>query len=203
MATRHGNEVAAFALMGALYTSLLCAASTDSWPMYQANPQHTGYIAQTLLPAEASFAWSEKAQASAPSGLAVANGLVLTTPTTYFNSVAPLVAQNLFTGETEWSQDFGAVFSVNQPAVADGVIYLQTSTTKVSNRLLPRRRNVQWRPFNSMGTSGLIIVNGSVYFDGGAYGGIYSVQGATGLQSVYRVAAVRLGSSTKGASFAV
>jgi hypothetical protein len=95
MVVTHGNKVIALALLAAA-TTLSRAASTDSWPMYQANPEHTGYISQTLLPAQAQFAWSETAQASAPSGLAVANGLVLTTPTTYFNNSAPIVAQDVF-----------------------------------------------------------------------------------------------------------
>jgi hypothetical protein len=189
MITTHGNKVATFALLAAAAT-LSRAASTDDWPMYQANPGHTGYIPQTLLPAQAQFAWSGTAQGSKPSGLAVANGLVLTTPTTYFNNSAPIVAQNLLTGETEWSQDFGAVFSVNQPAVADGVIYLQTSNNGGSTYLhcYLVDGTFMWRaPFGSQWEHylGPIIVSGQVYFDGGSYGGIYSFSAVDGALNWY------------------
>src|SRR5690349_11315451 len=170
MFKNQGNVVVALALCAAFNALSAEAASTDSWPMYQANPQHTGYIAQTLLPTQAKFDWSAKAQASTPSGLAIANGLVLTTPTTYFNNTAPIVAQNLFTGETDWSQDFGAVFSVNQPAVADGMIYLQTSNNYGSTYLhcyLVDGTFMWLAPFGSQWEHylGPIVVNGNVYFD--------------------------------------
>ena len=189
MATRRGREIIALVLFAAAYSRLSGAASTDSWPMYQGNPEHSGYIAQSLLPDEATPEWTQQAQGSAPSGLAVANGLVLTTPTTYFNNTAPLVAQNIFTGDTVWSQDFGTVFSVNQPAVKDGVIYLQTSDSSATYlHCYLVDGTFMWRaPFGSQFEHylGPIIVDGNVYFDGGAYGGIYSFSGSDGALNWY------------------
>jgi hypothetical protein len=176
----NGRNACVFAAaIATLASGAASAASTDNWPMYQANPQHNGYIAQTLIPANAQFEWAIQGQAAAPSGLAVYNGVILTTPQTYFGGHAPLVAQSLAAGDILWSQDFGSLFSVNQPAVADGVIYLQTSNNYEATYLhcYLIDGTFMWRaPFASQWEHylGPIIVNGKVYFDGGSYGGIYS-----------------------------
>ena len=54
------------------------AAQNDSWPVYQHDIGHTGYVHQTLLPASAGFLWSQAGQYVQPSGLAVADGIVVT-----------------------------------------------------------------------------------------------------------------------------
>lgn len=161
------------------------AASSDSWPMYQANVGHTGYVPHLVVPRPAPPLWSAKAQSSAPSGLAVADGIVLTTPSSSLGNVSPLVAQSLVDGHIVWSQDFGSVFSVNQPAVDNGLIYLQTSNNSGSTYLhcYMVDGSFLWRaPFDSQWEHylGPIVVDGSVYFDGGEYGGIYSFNGQDG-----------------------
>lgn len=166
------------------------AASTDRWPMYQGNPEHTGFVPQILLPNLATQLWSQAAQGSAPSGLAISDGMVLTTPTTYFHNTAPLVAQSLATGNILWSVDFGAVYSVNQPAVDNGVIYLQTSDNGGATYLHAYQVDgtFLWRaPFDSQWENylGPTILNGQVYFDGGTYGGCYSFDEVSGAMNWY------------------
>ncbi len=166
------------------------ADPTDRWPMYQGNPEHTGYVAQTLMPKLSSPLWSVAAQATSISGLAISDGLVLTTPSTYFNTHAPLVAQDLATGAILWSVDFGQVFSVNQPAVDNGVIYLQTSDNGGATYLHTYQVDgtFLWRaPFDSQWEHylGPIVVNGQVYFDGGSYGGCYSFDAVSGAMNWY------------------
>jgi hypothetical protein len=187
---RHGIQGFVVAILLATSSASAFATSSDRWPMYQANAGHTGYIPRIIIPQSAVPLWSVQAQGSKPSGLAVSDGLVLTTPTTYFNSTAPLVAQSLADGSTVWSHDFGSVFSVNQPAVDSGLIYLQTSNNGGATFLHCYRVDGTfiWRaPFGSQWEHylGPIVVNGSVYFDGGSYGGIYSFNGQDGSMNWY------------------
>ena len=166
------------------------AASTDTWPMYQKDIGHTGYVAQSLLPAQLALDWTSAAQATAPSGLAIADGVVLTTPSTYFYAAAPLVAQSILDGHVVWSQDFGSVFSVNQPAIDNGLIYLQSSNNYGATYLHCYQVDgtFLWRaPFASQWEHylGPIVVDGTVYFDGGEYGGVYSFDGVSGVMNWY------------------
>jgi hypothetical protein len=89
-----------------------------------------------------------------------------------------------------WSQDFGSPFSINQPAVADGLIYLQTSNSYDATYLhcYSIDGTFLWRaPFASQWEHylGPIIVDGTVYFDGGYYGGIYSFSSQDSLMNWY------------------
>ncbi|MHB8742786.1 MAG: outer membrane protein assembly factor BamB family protein [Sulfuricaulis sp.] len=185
------NRLHIFILMFAVpAATTVHAASTDRWPMYQGNPEHSGFVAQTLMPERATPLWHVAAQAVAPSGLAISDGVVLTTPTTYFNASSPLVAQDLATGQVLWSVNFGQVFSVNQPAVDNGVIYLQTSNNGGATYLHAYQVDgtFLWRaPFDSQWEHylGPIVVNGQVYFDGGQYGGCYSFDAASGIRNWY------------------
>lgn len=178
------------AILLAASATVAFATSSDRWSMYQANAGHTGYIKRIIIPQGTAPLWSVQAQGSAPSGLAVSDGLVLTTPTTYFNGSAPLVAQSLVDGHMVWSHDFGSVFSVNQPAVDSGLIYLQTSNNGGATFLHCYQVDgtFLWRaPFNSQWEHylGPIVVNGTVYLDGGTYGGIYSFSGQDGSMNWY------------------
>jgi outer membrane protein assembly factor BamB len=166
------------------------AQPNDRWPMYQANPEHTGYLARTLLVAQVTPLWNVSAQATAPTGLAISDGYVFTTPTTYFAASAPLVAQSLSDGHVAWSNNFGAVFSVNQPAVDHGVVYLQTSDNSSDTYLhaFTVDGTFLWRaPFASQFEHylGPIVVDGALYFDGGTYGGLYRFDASSGAELWY------------------
>lgn len=186
-------DVHGMAKMAVLYAALCAhahAAPTDSWGMYQANAGHTGYIKGHLLFEQAQSMWTVQAQPGRPSGLAVADGLVLTTPETYFDAQAELVAQRLSDGQPLWRKDFGNVFSVNQPAVQDGLIYLQTGRHSDATFLhcYSVDGTFQWRtPFDAQWERylGPIVVDGSVYFNGGHYGGIYKVSETAGKMEWY------------------
>lgn len=183
-------------LFGILTTVLALAGTTnglraepsDRWPMYQGNPEHSGYVPQILIPSLARPLWAIAGQADQPSGLAISDGLVLTTPYTYFHASAPLVAQSIVDGSIMWSADFGSIYSVNQPAVDNGVIYLQTSDNEGATYLHAYLVDgtFLWRaPFGSQWERylGPIAVNGQLYFDGGTYGGIYSFDATNGSQN--------------------
>lgn len=158
--------------------------------MYQANAEHTGFVPRSVLPQYASQRWAVQPHGSEFSGLAISDGMVFTTPSTYFGAEAPLVAQSLTTGQIAWSVDFGSVFSVNQPAIDNGLVYLQTSNNSGSTYLhcYSTTGNFQWRaPFASQWEHYLspIIVGGKIYIDGGTYGGMYSFDAIGGKQIWY------------------
>lgn len=171
---------------------LLCSLGTgtqasprDRWPMYQANAEHTGFVPQTILPSATQARWSVQAQGTNFSGLAISDGLVFTTPNSYFAMVTPLVAQDLATGAVAWSLDFGSIYSLNQPAIADGRVYVQTSNNAGETFLhcYGVDGSFQWRmPFDSQWERypGPIIVDGNLYFNGGTYGGMYKFDAGDG-----------------------
>jgi outer membrane protein assembly factor BamB len=193
----HSNDRRCHGVGRMLALALACASVTavaqpnDRWPMYQANAEHTGYLARTLLAAQVMPLWNVAAQATAASGLAISDGYVFTTPTTYFASNAPLVAQSLSDGHVAWAVNFGAVFSVNQPAIDHGVVYLQTSASNFGTYLhaFTVDGTFLWRaPFDSQFEHylGPIVVDGTVYFNGGTYGGLYRFDASIGTQTWYR-----------------
>lgn len=168
------------------------SAAASEWPAYQGNMEHTGYVAGTLLPPAANPqpTWRVQAQITPITGLAVSNGYVLTTPETYFAQHAPLVGQSVADGHVVWSHDFGAVFSVNQPAIDAGIVYLQTSNNSEATYLHAYTidGSFLWRvPFDSQWEYylGPIVVDGQIYFDGGEYGGMYGINAEDGSQTFY------------------
>ncbi|HEY6894443.1 MAG TPA: PQQ-binding-like beta-propeller repeat protein [Rhodanobacteraceae bacterium] len=177
--------------------ALACAAASSAawaneWPVYQGDPEHTGYVNEPLQPfnAHPTPLWTASVQAVAVSGLAVSDGVVVTVPSTYFANETPLVAVSAVDGTPLWSVDFGSVFSLNQPAIDGGNVYAQVSNnyqaTFISAYALDG--TFQWRaPFDSQWEHylGPIAVNGTLYFDGGEYGGMYAFNEADGSESFY------------------
>lgn len=168
------------------------AAAPVEWPAYQGNAEHSGYVAGALpsFSAHPRPVWQTQTQATRLSGLAVTDGVVLTTPDTYFGATTPIVAQSVDDGHTLWSHDFGQIFSVNQPATANGIVYIQTSNNYQETFLHAYRIDgtFLWRvPFDSQWEHylGPIIVNDHIYFDGGTYGGMYGMNTDDGSQIFY------------------
>lgn len=185
---------------GAVGCALLCALSTlltlsakalptDTWPMYQGNPEHSGYVARTLQLDRAALSWTTHTQYGGPNGIypsaiagtLISDGMVVTTPGTYFGRTAPMVAQDIQTGQVLWSVDFGSVFSVSPPAVDNGMIYVLAESCLHAFQL---DGTFLWRsPYGDQfsRTLGPIVMDGSVYFNGGYYGGLYSMSAQDGL----------------------
>lgn len=175
--------------LGAFAPFLAQALPTDTWPMYQGNPQHSGYVARTLQIDRAAPLWSTHTQYGGPNGIypsaisgtLISDGMVITTPGTYFQRSAPMVSQDIRTGQVLWSVDFGSVFSVSPPAVDQGMIYVLAGSYLHAFQL---DGTFLWRsPYADQAsrTLGPIVVDGSVYFNGGNYGGLYSMSAQDGL----------------------
>ena len=168
------------------------AASANEWPVYQGDVAHTGYVNEALAPfgAHPQPLWTAAVQAVAVSGLAVSEGVVLTVPRTYFATGTPLVAVSAVDGAPLWSVDFGSVFSLNQPAIDSGNVYVQVSDNFDATFLSAYALDgtFQWRaPFDSQWEHylGPIAVDGTLYFDGGTYGGMYAFNQADGSERYY------------------
>jgi outer membrane protein assembly factor BamB len=159
-------------------------ASTE-WAQYKGNAQHTGYQAVTLEP-NANIAWSANI-AGGISGLAASNGKVYASSSGYFNNQS-LTAISAFDGTQVWSKDFGAIYSVNPPSIANGIVYLQTGNHGSDTYLrgysaedgslkFKSAFSAQWERYQSP-----TLYDGTAYINGGYYGGAYAFDLKTGNQ---------------------
>lgn len=158
------------------------AAGNDRWSTYQGSENHWGYVPQTVLPSRALERWRRKAQGGVIHGLAVDHGQVFTTPHSLFLQEVPLVVQRLVDGELAWRIDFGDIYSAGYPTIDDGRIYLQTANGWIGTYLhcYDVDGGFQWRtPFPAQWNTFLAptLVDGDIYFNGGTYGGLYSLDG--------------------------
>ena len=120
----------------AMFFSLLSpnfAGAGDQWPMYQANPSHTGFIPVSLDPTKFSLRWQKELGSLALNPVTAAGGRVFVSEYGYSDFNGPsLYALDAISGNTIWSQDFGNVFSVNPPSCYDGKVYIQTGQDALS-----------------------------------------------------------------------
>lgn len=163
------------------------AMASDQWAMNQANPAHTGYMPVTIDPNKITLRWKKQVSAAALSPVTVAAGSVFVSDPGYFN------AQHLYAikknGQLAWGKTFSNIFSVNPPSYADGKVYVQTGNHGSDTYLRAYRvisgdlvfqapHEAQWERYLAP-----TIYKGSVYINGGYYGGMYSFDGAKGKQN--------------------
>lgn len=106
--------------------SVAFGAPSDSWAMWQGDADHSGYQPDTLLFAQRRFAWSERAQTSAITGLAASSTQVFTTNATAYQTTGStvLAAQDMADGHSAWSVGFPSGTTVSAPAYADGKVFV-------------------------------------------------------------------------------
>lgn len=163
------------------------ALNDPNWPTYQGSSSHSGFIDRDLHPGRARTLWSRQVQdGRAISGMAAAEGFLYTTPATYFGAVAPLIAVDAKTGTQQWSVDFAPQFSVNAPAYWNGRVYLQTDNESTASYIRAYDAHTgafvwrsevgaQWEHFLAP-----TPIDGTIYFNGGTYGGLYAFDASTG-----------------------
>jgi len=165
------------------------AEKPGTWPMYQANARHTGYISTSVAPANFRLKW----QRTVGSGLvlnpvAAGDGKVFVTLSLYFDSGPSLFAIRASDGATLWSTSFGSVYSVNPPSYAYGNVYLQTCDNyadtwlhsfdgETGDEIFKAPHGAQWERYLAPA-----IYDGKVYIDGGTYGGMYGFDAYGGSQ---------------------
>jgi outer membrane protein assembly factor BamB len=162
------------------------------WPMYQVNPRHTGSLSVSFDPTEFTLRWQRTlATGHAVNPVTVADGKVFASLVVYFDKIPQFFALDSRDGSTLWSKTFtstalGGVFSVNPPAYAYGNVYVQTCNNGGDTWLRAFDANTgavvfqsphqaQWERYYAP-----TIFQGSVYVDGGEYGGMYAFDAFSG-----------------------
>lgn len=100
-------------------------AAAQTWPTYQANASHDGHVAVSVDPTQFGLKWEIDAADGLPlNPVTAAEGKVFVTSTARFFNGGLWVYDNVDGGEI-WNVRFGDVASVNDPAYADGKVYVQ------------------------------------------------------------------------------
>ena len=168
------------------------AAWAETWPMYQGNAAHTGYVPATLNPAQFALRWQRNVGGSMDlNPVTAADGKVFVSQYGYFSN-AGLYTLSAATGNTLWSVNYGNVFSVNPPSYAFGNVYIQTGNHASDTYLraygadngqfvFRTAHAAQWERYYSP-----TIYGDKVYVDGGYYGGMYAFDAHVGTQNWYQ-----------------
>lgn len=173
-----------------LAVSTIATAEIPQWTTYQGNASHTGYVPVTLDPATFTVRWTRTPVAGKGlNPVTAAEGKVFVTQYTYFSQSTNLYALDAATGNTLWSVDFGYIFSANPPAYDNGNVYVQTGNHTPGSYLRAYNAttgapifsspfSAQWERYYAP-----TIYDGTVYINGGYYGGMYAYNALTGTQS--------------------
>jgi outer membrane protein assembly factor BamB len=188
------NVFLAVLVVHAGISALLCpptfAQSNSYWGTYQGNAAHTGYVPGSFNPSTLSLAWQTSLGTSSLNPVTEGDGRVFVSQPTYFGN-GGLHVLNASTGQEQWSTTFGRVFSVNPPAYANGMVYIQCGKGTQSpppylyafnasdgTPVFRSQYSAQWERYLAP-----TPYAGNVYVDGGYYGGMYSFNGTTGQQN--------------------
>jgi outer membrane protein assembly factor BamB len=159
--------------------------ASHQWPMYQANPAHTGFIPVSLDPTKFALRWEKKLGSLALNPVTAAGGRVFVSQGGW-NSSAGLYALDSGSGDTLWNMSFDDVYSVNPPSYSDGKVYIQTEDESIGTYLraydaatgalvFRSSHSAQWEKYYAP-----TIYKGKVYIDGGYGGGMYSFDASSG-----------------------
>jgi hypothetical protein len=171
-------------IVGRLSTTV---GDPESWPTYQADERHTGYVPLRYDPETFSLRWTKTLAAGyALNPVASAEGRVFASVIRYFGTGPGLFALDAHDGETLWSQEFGDPFSINPPAWGYGNVYIQTCNhstdtwlhsfdAETGDRIFQAPLEAQWERYYAP-----TVYDGGVYVDGGYYGGMYALDAFSG-----------------------
>ncbi len=158
----------------------------DEWAQHQSNAAHTGYVPVTLDVTKFNRRWKWLGDELRLQPVVTDGGMLFVVNTGYFNAVK-VQALNEADKSLVWSHDFGDVFAANPPSTHDGNVFLATSGHENtfmwsfvgdSGELNFRTAfSAQWEHYYAP-----TIAGGSVYTNGGYYGGMYSFDIADGSQ---------------------
>ncbi len=168
------------------------AETPGTWPMFQANARHTGYLGVAVAPATFQLKWQRDVGSGRPlNPVAAGDGKVFVTLVTYFDDVTSLFALRAVDGATLWSKGFGSIFSVNPPSYAYGNVYVQTGNHASDTWLRAFDGDTGATVFNAPHAAqweryfAPTIYDGKVYVNGGYFGGMYGFDAYSGDQLWY------------------
>lgn len=165
------------------------AEQPGTWPMFQANAQHTGYLETAVTPETFRLKWQRNVgNGRMLNPVAAGDGKVFVTLLIYFNDITTLFALDAADGATLWSKGFGDIFSVNPPSYAYGNVYVQTGNHASDTWLrafdgatgdvvFQAPHAAQWERYFAP-----TIYDGKAYINGGTYGGMYGFDAFSGDQ---------------------
>jgi outer membrane protein assembly factor BamB len=171
------------------------AEKPGSWPMFQADARHSGYLPLSLSPSTFKLAWQKALSGLPLNPVAAGEGKVFATVLTYFDDTAHLFALSARDGTTLWSKRFTGtppgIFSVNPPSFAYGNVYVQTGDHSTDTWLhavdgttgepvFQAPHEAQWERYYAP-----TLYDGKAYVNGGYYGGMYAFDAYSGTQLWY------------------
>lgn len=162
--------------------------ASSPWPTAGGDVRHSGLNAAETGRPPLRLAWERPLKSAARYlGVAISGGRIVTSVDEYGKKVACLDASD---GSTLWTFATGD-HSPGAPAIFDGSVYVPYSgrpaNTKMS-RLALATGAVEWTSlFSAQGQSYWppIVVGGSIYFNGGTYGGLYRASTSDGTSSFF------------------
>ncbi len=161
----------------------------EDWETFQGDPRHSGYIPISLEPSVFGLRWQRTVGSGQPlNPVTAADGKVFVSLDLRFNNQTGLFVLDERDGETLWSRGFGSVNSVNPPAYGHGNVYIQTGNHSTDTYLWAFDANTgapvfksphqaQWESYYAP-----TVFDGSVYVNGGYYGGMYGFSAFSGGQ---------------------
>jgi len=180
-----------------LYRAIVTEPAADSWPMYQANSRHTGYLPLSLDPAGFGLLWRWQGAVN-PQGwplnpVTAAEGKVFCSVAGHFYGGPSLFVLEAENASVLWSKSFSGTVgagpsSVNPPSFGYGHVYIQTGNHASDTWLraydattgefaFQSGHAAQWERYYAP-----TIHDGKVYINGGTYGGAYGFDAFTGAQ---------------------
>ncbi|MDC0743071.1 MXAN_6577-like cysteine-rich protein [Polyangium mundeleinium] len=165
-----------------------CGGTTSAWRTLGYDERHTGHNPVETGKPPLKLAWAVGAGAPKLSPVVIENGRVFVIPNGTSFSASPLRALSLADGKELWNHDFGDVFSVGQPSVASGKVYIQHCNHGADTKLWQidaATGKVDWAaPFFAQWEHywAPLVVGNNVYINGGSYGGLYAFSKATANQ---------------------
>jgi subtilisin family serine protease/outer membrane protein assembly factor BamB len=157
-----------------------------SWPTYQGNPSHNGYISVSLV-SIFTERWIKNLSPVAINPVTAVDGWVFVSTDGRFNNnnLFVLMAEN---GEIIWEKEYININSSNPPAYNNGIVYIQTGdhgdntylrayNAATGVEIFKSPHSAQWDKYFTP-----TIFDNKVYINGGYYGGAYAFDGISGAQ---------------------
>jgi chitodextrinase len=157
------------------------------WTTLGGDVHHSGSSPHETGTPPLSAAWTQ-ALSTSPLWPAVSDGTaVYVSEKTYFTASTRLWAVSPSDGHPLWTHDFGNVFSIGQPTVAAGQVYIaeMAISSNFLHSFTAATGAQAWsQPFNSQGDRiwAPLVVGSRMYFDGGYFDGLYGLSTPDGAQ---------------------
>jgi hypothetical protein len=186
--------------------TLVPLTGAGDWSGFQGNSAHTGLVPVTISPSAFTIRWKYEVPAvngrqMIISDIATGNGQLYFSTGPYWDASQQghqLFALKEYDASRAWTHDFGNLqyATTNPPGFANGKVYLsagsQQSTAMFAfdatsgNQLFSTPTTSQWEHYLAP-----VVFGGSVYSEGGGYGGMYAFDANAGSQhwfvSLYQV----------------